>query len=229
MLAPLYGGVGVANASSVTVDFKIQNIATEVFALDLTVTSDDTVGGVISFAFENVSDGVAAGSSVHNVYFESGLSSHLGAFSVNEHGVATAGTVAMKGGIGYKSTNAPPSMESAGTLNIPGMPAWTTNYARYDKDGAAANGINVNDIWTMSFIALTDITADGLIGLITDVFDETSRIAVHVGDCGGDDISCTAVAWPPNPVPVPAALPLFLSGLIGLGVMARRKRKSAAA
>ena len=29
----------------------------------------------------------------------------------------------------------------------------------------------------------------------------------------------------PSPVPIPAALPLFLSGLAGLGVMRRRKRK----
>lgn len=29
-----------------------------------------------------------------------------------------------------------------------------------------------------------------------------------------------------QPVPIPAALPLFLSGLLGLGVMARRRRKS---
>jgi len=31
------------------------------------------------------------------------------------------------------------------------------------------------------------------------------------------------------PVPVPAALPLFLSGLLGLGVMARRRKQKTAA
>ncbi len=56
----------------------------------------------------------------------------------------------------------------------------------------------------------------------------TIRLNAFNGDTSGPVVS-TSIDINVSAVPIPPALPLFLSGLIGLGAVARRKRKQAAA
>lgn len=59
----------------------------------------------------------------------------------------------------------------------------------------------------------------------TATFTGVSSINFAFGGAAGDEFYLSSLTA--TPVPVPAALPLLLAGLGGLGVMARRKRKAA--
>ena len=79
-----------------------------------------------------------------------------------------------------------------------------------------------------SFNAITtgDHRQIGYYGFFGIIFDEIQLSMSHV-DFGIDEIQYSNA---PPPVPLSAALPLFVSALGGMGLMAwRRKRKAAAA
>ncbi|HXI87921.1 MAG TPA: VPLPA-CTERM sorting domain-containing protein [Parvularculaceae bacterium] len=64
---------------------------------------------------------------------------------------------------------------------------------------------------------------NSLVGVVTNFVSFTA--ANLFGDDGNNDFAVAALSF--EPVPLPAALPLFLAGLAGLGFARGRKRKAA--
>lgn len=180
---------------------------------DLDIKLDvDVVGSNAEFTISNDSTGTASGSSVFNAYFQSGLSSLLGSVSGAANGTADpTGTVTFTGGVGATvSPDAPP-----------GVGDWTSNYAAWGKTGAASTGINAGESWTIAFALLDSSTTAQDIADAILAPDGQSRVALHIGSCYYGN-SCTTG---PSEIPIPAAIWLMLSGMVGLigfGMVRRR-------
>lgn len=183
--------------------------------IDLSVSVN---AGVATFLFQNNSTGAASGSDVHEIYFESGLSSLL---------------------------KAPVTLNTTGTLNAefaadakpaspPGLPGSWTNFpgGPYGNAKGGPSMISVGDAWAISFALVSNLTT--ATDILNAVFNESgnSRIAMHIGDCTTTSCGALLIADSPGSggsgeVPLPAALPLFASILAGGGLVAwRRKRKA---
>ena len=75
------------------------------------------------------------------------------------------------------------------------------------------NGLNSGELLEIEWIFTGDFDM-----FLSDITNGDSRFAAHIHDCSGSN-SCSAV----SAVPVPAAVWLFGSGLLGLAGLARRK------
>jgi hypothetical protein len=189
--------------------------------IDLTVTVS---AGVASFLFTNNSTGGAANSAVHEIYFESGLSTLLKTpVTLNAAGTHDA----------LFAAGAKPAMP-------PGLNPWTNfaggPYGNVSKGGNAnANMISVGDSWAITFALVSNTTT--VAQILNAIFDQNghARIAMHIGDCVRNS-SCVALIAGDDrggggnpdldPVPLPAALPLFATVIAGGGIIGwRRKRK----
>lgn len=87
--------------------------------------------------------------------------------------------------------------------------------AEYADDLMALNV--AQNSWAYSFFipsSLFDPNTPGIYTISLEAFFE------------GDGVASSSIDINVAPVPVPAALPLFLTGLLGLGVIARRRRKA---
>lgn len=90
-----------------------------------------------------------------------------------------------------------------------------------DSDSpVAANGIQGGEWLSVLFDLKTDLVFSDIINLMGSTDAENLLVGIHAQGLGDDDYSESLV----TAVPVPAALILFASGLIGLlGVAARRR------
>ncbi len=188
----------MTTANAATLSFSAYNAS--VPGLDLSVDIN-VGGGLASFEFSNNSTGAAAGSSVARIYFESGLAV-LG---------LSNGSVDSETGVEFSSSFGGPESPPGGN-----QVSWNDTFASF---GAAPppsdNGLGVGD----SLVIVFDY-AGSLADLINAITDPSgnARIAAHTLDCDGGE-SCASLAV----VPVPAALPLLLTALAGLGFVRRRK------
>lgn len=190
--------------------------------IDLSVS---VAAGVATFTFANNSTGGAAGSDVHEIYFESGLDAFLtGPGTPNATGTAGA----------FLNTPVAPGDPPAGN-NL--TPDWSSTFAGFDATGGAPRDpLSAGETWVVTF-ALDDAstTAAQLIAAINNA-GGTSRIAAHIGDCvGGNSCGALLDGVPPGggaggpAVPIPGAAILFGSALAGIGglLSARRRRTPA--
>jgi hypothetical protein len=77
----------------------------------------------------------------------------------------------------------------------------------------------------VNFASGIQVTLSGLTEAQLLAFTDGFRIGWGTGDCGNDTIVGTYEPGSGDVVPIPAALPLMLSALAGLGVIARRKNR----
>jgi len=164
----------------------------------LTVDVTDAGADQVLFTFNN--SGPAA-SSIADVYFDDG---------------ALLGIASVINGTGVNfSQGAAPGNLPAGNMASPPFVA-TTGFTADSNPPTQPNGVNPGETLGILFDLQTGLTfAD----VLTDLGDASLRIGIHVQgfDTGGSESFV-------NFVPVPAAVWLFGSGLLGLVGVARRRR-----
>lgn len=102
----------------------------------------------------------------------------------------------------------------------------TGNGGGVSDDTAATYAANIGILnvaqnsWNLVFFSAFDTIDPNQAGTYT--------ISLAAFDGDSTPVVSTSIDVVVGPVPVPAALPLFLSGLLGLGIMARRRRKALA-
>jgi hypothetical protein len=218
-------------ATALTLALCLTVLSTGAQAAVVPLASYNTVGGAFTgevdvtangssatFVFRNTTAG--GDSSLASIWFESGFA---GIFS-------GADATLVQTGVNF-NLDVPPL--SGGNNNPPPAPndipnvSWTSNFAKLDRNGAAANGINPGEELSVAF-AYSGTEA----GLVGDLLNGNGsrRIALHLisagnGECGPNDTSCSIGV---SAVPLPPALWLFLTAVFGLGAVARRRIKPAA-
>lgn len=182
--------------------FSVQLAAYNALADDLNLSVDVTLDdGIATFEFHNDSTGASAGSSLARIYFESGLAD-IG---------LSGGTVIGGTGTAFAASYPGPAAPPAGNTVD-----WQGQLAAFGAGSPPpVNGINAGESLIIEFAYSGTLQA--LSNALTDE-NGNARIAVHVLDCVNGD-SCAAYTV----VPIPAALPLLVSGLLGLAGLARRR------
>jgi hypothetical protein len=186
------------------------------FTGEVEVTSD---GSAATFVFRNTTAGGT--SSLASIWFETGFG---GIFTgtdatLTQTGVNFALDVTP---LGPGNSNPPPAPN-----DIPSV-SWTSNFAKLDRIGAAANGISPGEALMVVF-GYSGTEAALVADLLNGFGDR--RIALHLisaanGECGPSATSCSIGV---SAVPLPPAVWLFLSAVLGLGAVVRRRPKAASA
>lgn len=203
--------LGAESSRAVTLTFfTISNNSGIDVAGQLSVLVED-VGGDASFTFFN---NVGIGSSITAVYFDDDASL-LGDATITSSGVGP-------------STTAVNFSEGATPPDLPGGAAhsFSATYAADSDNPPPVNGINEATDWLTIVFEL-------LIGMsFTDVTDALLSGDLRIGlqvqsiaGAGANDSDQFLNNPPIDPIPLPAGLLLFLSGLAGIGFLGRFKAR----
>ncbi len=198
---------GVANASMI---FSFENITNNnagdaaIGEAQLFVEVDDEGGGIVSFRFFN--EGPEA-SSITQIYFDADGSSLLSVAGLIEG----AGTDYDSPGTGQ-----PPNLPGANNAD-PDFQV-TMGFRAVPAPPVQPNGVNPGEELTVLF----DTGGVSFASILDEIADGTIRMGIHVqGFASGGSESF--VNNGPSPVPLPGAVWLFGSALLGLVGITRRK------
>lgn len=176
---------------------------------DFTGTLDITTNGTIDFKVTNTTAGL--NSKVFIVAFEQTLGDYL---LDSPTPVIVNGT-----GVNFVADGSP-NLPGSNTINWSGV-----SYGFKSSTGSNPSVINPQELATFKFAfdlvgeAGTFANVAGLVDYIVS----NGFVGVHVGECDELGGSCSAV------VPIPAALPLMLSALGGLGLLGWWRREHSVA
>lgn len=242
-------------AKAVTIDgsfdlpFIVFNCATcGDFDANLLVTVNNT-NDTISFKVTNTSSGTALGSAIDDFFLESSWSSYLTlATNANFDPIFDGTLAAGKTWQGEEGSGV--DFELVPNTGFGSPPDYTATFNQFGADinsqnqfnavgfdgsnaGSGAPVLSVNVDGTTEFItilyAITDMAAfdadfPTLEALKSAIALGDVSVMIHVLACGPDGASCRALAQP-----IPPAIWLFISALIGLGGFgaSRRRRRAA--
>jgi hypothetical protein len=166
----------------------------------ISVNITNPSGNSVLFAFSNAGP---LASSIANVYWQS-----------TQLVYGSPVIVGSGAGVSFATGGAPASP--------PGVGSFTTNFRVSADSPAPSNGVNPGESLSVTLALDSGVTFGNY---LTSLGNGTASLAMHVISIGQAANSESLVLVPPTTViPVPAALPLMLSGLIGLGWLARRRQ-----
>jgi hypothetical protein len=206
---------GAANASMI---FSFDNITNNnagdaaIGVAQLFVEVSDIGGGQVLFTFFN--RGPEA-SSITDTYFDADGSSLLSLAGLIDADDGIGGNA----GVDFSVGASPPNLPGANNASPPFVT--TVGFLADPDPPVQANGVNPGESLGIIFDLAGIMTfAD----VLSEIADGTIRMGIHVQgfDSGGSE---SFVNNPPNPVPIPAAVWLFGSALIGLIGISRRRAK----
>ena len=191
-----------AHAATLSFDCITNNLAGDcaIGEAQLSVDVTDVGSGQVLFTFNNSGPGA---SSIADVYFDDGTLLGIASIDNSDSGVDFA-QLASPGNLPGANNATPPFQTTAG-------------FSADSNPPVQPNGVNPGEFLGITF----DLQAGGT---FADVLSELTtgelRVGIHVQgyESGGSE------SFVNNPVPVPAAIWLFGSGLLVLVGIARRKR-----
>ncbi len=203
--ALVIGGFAASQAHAATYGFNCitHNLAGDcaVGEAQLSVTVTDAGSDQVLFTFDNAGP---EASSIADVYFDDGANPSIAAIAeiINEPGVSFS--------IGAAPPDLPGGNNASPSFSV------TAGLAADSDSAVQPNGVNPGE----SLGIKVDLaTGASYLTLLDEILGGDLRIGIHVqGFEGGGSESFV------NNVPVPAAVWLFGSGLLGLVGVARRKR-----
>ena len=148
---------------------------------------------------------------IHEIYFEDALRNYLN----------IGAPVLVSNGTYYDGLNLSPS-DPSGII-----PSWAGTFAGLDQGGGPTFGVGEGESFEILFALFGPATTTS--SLIDNVLGSSAvnaRIAMHIGDCDGRN-SCVIDTWPPTVIPLPAALPLYGTGLALISFVGWRKKRKA--
>jgi len=185
-------------------------------ANQLSVEVSNPSSNHVNFKFLN---NVGATSSITEIYFDAGQSSLSSPLAITDSdGIGT--TVAF-------SPNANPGILPGGNSIIPPFTVSNTTVFTADSDagqgGQMAHGVNAANEWLIMDYTLQ--SGKSFNDVLTELSNGKLRIGMHITGyaSGGSESFVNSPGEPPNIIPVPAAVWLLGSGLLGLLGVARRK------
>jgi hypothetical protein len=187
-------------AATLSFDCITNNIAGDCVIGESQLTVDVTSPSATQVLFQFKNTGASA-SSITDVYFDDGTL--LGIASL------TNGS-----GVAFSQDASPPDLPGGNTL----VPAFevTAGFLADSDPPAQPNGVNPGETLGIVF----DLQSGGTFAnILAELASGELRIGIHVQgyDTEGSE------SFVNNPVPIPAAVWLFGSGLLGLAAVARRK------
>lgn len=201
-------------ARAAIIPLESYNTVGGTFSGEVEVTAD---GSAATFVFRNTTAGGT--SSLASIWFEAGFGS-----------IFTGADTSLSGtGVDFAldvtplANSSPPPAQN----DIPNVP-WTSTFAKLDRSAGPTNGINPGE--SLMVVFGYSGTEAALVGDLLNGFGDR-RIALHLisagnGECGPDAPSCSIGV---SAVPLPPAVWLFVSAVLGLGAVIRRRPRSISA
>jgi hypothetical protein len=179
----------------------------------LFVDVTDPGGGQVLFTFRNTGPDA---SSITDVYFDDRTPSNL------------TGIASIINGTGVSFSQGASPSNLSGANNVSPAFVTTTDFLA-DSDsgppGVQANGVNPGETLGLLFNLVSGMTVDDVVAALIDGLD--LRIGIHVQSFASGQSE--SFINDPSPVPLPAALPLFLTMLGGIGLLRWKRRRAVAA
>jgi hypothetical protein len=171
----------------------------------LTVNVLDAGGGLVLFHFKNMAGGNA--SSITDVYFDDGS-------------LLALASVTNGPGVSFSQYASPPNLPGWNNISPPFQT--TAGFLADSNPPVQPNGVNPGE-WLKIYFSLQ--SGGTFNDVINELGDGRLRIGIHVQ--GFSSSGSESFVNLSAPVPVPAAVWLFGSGLVSLAVIGRRKKFSA--
>ncbi len=235
LMAVTLGGISTAKSSPFPIDYAFVDTALANgeslgsgfdITLEAAVTDFGSGGDLFAaFRFTNPTSsepggltGSGSDARIHEIYFEGGLDQFISDTIVYRSDDFDTPFTA------YDGVRLRPAQP-------PGIfPDWNNTYLWFDE-GSGATGVGNGEYFEVIFALADNVSFDTaflLDSILGNGPDLHARIAMHIGDCDGTN-SCVIDTWPPpSVIPLPAALPLYGTGLAVISFVGWRKKRKAA-